>query len=192
MKKKPLILIGAGGHAKSCIDIIENENKYYIFGIIDRSKKKSFMGYKILGGDNKLKTYIKKIKNIVIGIGQIKDYKKRYRIFEKCKKIGFKLPIIKSRHSHVSKNVKIGEGTLIFHGVIVNSDAKIGKNCIINSKSLIEHDVEVGNNCHISTGCALNGSVKVGDNSFIGSGTIVSHAVNIKAKSFIKFGSRIF
>lgn len=192
MKKKPLILIGAGGHAKSCIDIIENENKYYIFGIIDKSKKKSFMGYKILGDDDKLKNYNRKIKNVAIGIGQIKDYKKRYKIFDKCKKFGFKLPIIKSRYSQVSKNVNIGEGTLIFHGAIVNSGAIIGKNCIINSNSLIEHDVEVGNNCHISTGSILNGSVKVGDNSFIGSGTIVSHDVNIKAKSFIKFGSKIF
>ena len=49
MKKKPLILIGAGGHAKSCIDIIENENRYYIFGIIDRSKKKIFYGLQDIG-----------------------------------------------------------------------------------------------------------------------------------------------
>ncbi len=192
MKKKPLILIGAGGHAKSCIDIIENENKYYIFGIIDESSKKTFMGYKILGRDDKLKTYSKKIKNIVIGIGQIKNFKKRFQIFKKCKKLGFKFPIIKSKNSYISKYAKIGEGTLIFHRVVINSDAKIGKNCIINSRALIEHDVKIGNNCHISTGSILNGSVKVGDNSFIGSGTIVSHEVKIKAKSFIKFGSKIF
>ena len=56
--KKILIIIGAGGHAKSCIDVIESQ-KYYIFGILDNSKKKTFMGYKILGNDSKLKLYRK-------------------------------------------------------------------------------------------------------------------------------------
>ena len=30
-----LIIIGSGGHALSCIDVIERENKYKIAGIID-------------------------------------------------------------------------------------------------------------------------------------------------------------
>jgi len=37
---KKLILIGAGGHCKSCIDVIENENKFKIVAIIDKKKKK--------------------------------------------------------------------------------------------------------------------------------------------------------
>ena len=37
---KKIILVGGGGHCKSCIDVIENENKYKIIGIIDKKKKK--------------------------------------------------------------------------------------------------------------------------------------------------------
>ena len=59
MKKKPLILIGAGGHARSCIDVIENENKYYIYGIIDKEVKKILWDIKILD-DSKLKIFSKK------------------------------------------------------------------------------------------------------------------------------------
>ena len=36
---KQIILIGGGGHCKSCIDVIENGNKYKIRGIIDKKKK---------------------------------------------------------------------------------------------------------------------------------------------------------
>ncbi len=192
MKKKPLILIGAGGHAKSCIDVIENDKKYYIFGVIDNTKKREFMGYKILGNDTKLKNYIKKIKNVIIGVGQIKDYKKRLSLFKKCKNLGFKLPVIISNKSYVSKRSTIDEGTFIFRNVVINSSVKIGKNCIINSSALIEHDVEIGNNCHISTGCILNGSVKVGQNSFIGSKSVISNDVKIKPNSFIKLGSKVY
>ena len=30
MNKKQIILIGAGGHCKSCIDVLESENKFEI------------------------------------------------------------------------------------------------------------------------------------------------------------------
>jgi len=36
---KKIILLGGGGHCKSCIDVIENENIYKIAGIIDKKKK---------------------------------------------------------------------------------------------------------------------------------------------------------
>ena len=40
MKKKNIILIGAGGHAKVCIDVIESEKKFKIVGLIDNKKKR--------------------------------------------------------------------------------------------------------------------------------------------------------
>ena len=40
MKKDKLILIGAGGHAKSCIDIIKSRDDYEIFGLIGRKPKR--------------------------------------------------------------------------------------------------------------------------------------------------------
>ena len=48
--KKKVIIIGDGGHAVSCIDIIENSNNLKIIGIITKSKtpKKKFLKkYKI-------------------------------------------------------------------------------------------------------------------------------------------------
>ena len=39
MKRKNIILIGAGGHATSCIDVIEATNKYKIIGLVDKKEK---------------------------------------------------------------------------------------------------------------------------------------------------------
>ncbi len=39
MNKPNIILIGGGGHCKACIDVIEQENKYTIAGIIDVPEK---------------------------------------------------------------------------------------------------------------------------------------------------------
>ncbi|MDC0529764.1 acetyltransferase [Pelagibacteraceae bacterium] len=182
---KNIILIGAGGHCKSCIDVIESEKKYKIVGLIDKNKNSINKNYKILGDDNILELLLKKTKFALITLGQIKNSKKRENLFNKLKKIGFKFPSIISPFAYVSSNAIIGKGTIIMHGAVVNAGARVGTNCIINSKALIEHDAVVGNNCHLSTRSTLNGEVNVGDNSFIGTHTVIKQNVKISNNCFI-------
>jgi len=182
---KNIILIGAGGHCKSCIDVIEAEKKYKIIGLIDKNKSTINKDYKILGDDKNLELLLKKTKFALITLGQIKNLKKRENLFNKLKKIGFKFPSIISPFAYVSSNAIIGKGTIIMHGAVVNAGARVGTNCIINSKALIEHDAVVGNNCHLSTRSTLNGEVNVGDNSFIGTHTVIKQNVKISNNCFI-------
>lgn len=182
---KKLILIGAGGHCLSCIDVIESQSKYKIVGLIDKKSRNKKFKYKILGKDDDLKEIFKKYKTALVTLGHIEDFKKRIKTFKIIKKIGFKLPKVISPIAYVSPRAFIGEGTIVMHGAIINAGVKIGKNCIINSKSLIEHGVTVGDNCHLSTGSTLNGNVRVDSNSFIGSHSIVKQGVKIGKKCFI-------
>ena len=62
---KKIILIGAGGHCKSCIDVIENENKYKIIGVIDKKKKRRILNYKVFSESYLNKTLIKKIMHLL-------------------------------------------------------------------------------------------------------------------------------
>lgn len=193
---KKICILGSGGHATSCVDLIESTNEFEIVGIIikkneKKNDKKFLKKYQILGNDNDLKKIFKFCKNIVIGISLYKDLSSRDKIFKDLKKIGFKLPIIYSRKSHVSLGVKIDEGTQIFHGVTINKNAIIGKNCIINSHALIEHDVHINDNSQISTGAIINGGCTIKENTFVGSGSIVRENIIVKKKSFIKMGTII-
>ena len=187
-----IILIGAGGHAKSCIDVIKSTNNYEILGILDKKKKGKFSKIKILGNENFLNNLKKKRNiNIAITIGQIKSPNLRKKLFKRIKSLKLNLPKIISKYSIVSKDTFIEEGTMVFHNVIINSGTRVGKNTIINTSALLEHDVIVGNNCHISTGSILNGNVKVGNGTFIGSGSIVREGVKIGSNCVIGMGSVI-
>ena len=190
---KNLILIGAGGHAKSCIDVIELENKFKIIGLIDFKEKvgNSVLGYPIIDSDENLRNLINKDTYFLITLGQIKSPSKRIELFEHLKKFNAKLATIVSPLAHVSKYAKVGEGSIVMHGAIINAAANVGKNCIINSKSLIEHDAIVENHCHISTGAIVNGTAIIGEKSFIGSNSTVVHGVKVLANSFVKAGSLV-
>ena len=177
---KKIILIGAGSHAHACIDVIEQCNKYSIAGLIEK-KKLTFkvFGYPVLGTDKKLKKISRKIKHALISLGQIKTSKIRINLYKKAIEAGFELPIITSPYAYVSPRAKIGKGTIIMHGAVVNANAIIGKNCIINTSCIVEHDVIIADHCHVSTGAILNGRVSLGKGSFVGSGSVVREKVKI-------------
>jgi len=187
--KEKILLIGGGGHCKSVIDVIEQENRFIIAGIIDKKELigQRVLGYKVIGSDDDLEELFKQYRYALITVGQIKSNVIRVKLFYKLKDIGYNLPIIISPLSYVSKYASIDEGTIIMHGVIINADAKISSNCIINTKALIEHDVSVGTHCHISTATILNGGTSVEEHSFVGSNATTKEYINISG--FIKAGS---
>ena len=184
-----ILLIGGGGHCKSVIDVIEQEGKYTIAGIVDKKEHlgQEVLGYKIIGCDDDLEKLYKTYKYAVVTVGQIKTNALRVKIFNQLKNIGYVLPTIVSPLSYVSKHSFIEEGTAVMHQVLINANVKIGKNCIINTKALIEHDCIIEDNCHISTGAIVNGGVVVKGNTFVGSGATTKESIAVSG--FIKAGS---
>jgi len=193
MKKKPIILVGAGGHCISCIDIIEVGGKYNIIGILDLSENvgKKILGYDVIGTDEQIKDFAKECPEFLITVGQIKSSNIRKNIYKEIKIAGGKLPVIISPHAYLSKHAAIDEGTIIMHHSLVNAGAKVGKCAIVNSKALIEHETTVGNFCHISTEAVLNGQSKTGDNCFLGSNTVIGNNISICDNAIISAGSQV-
>lgn len=191
--KEKIILIGGGGHCHSVIDVIEQENKYEIIGIIDTTENigKKVLDYEIIACDDDLEELFKTCKNAVITIGHIKSNITRVKLFTKLKNIGFFLPVIVSPLAYVSKHSIIDEGTVVMHHALINANAKIGKNCIINTKALIEHDCIVEDNCHISTVSVLNGGVVVKENTFFGSNAMSKENIQIGENCLIGGGTKV-
>ena len=188
--KPKLILIGGGGHCKSCIDVIEQENRFCIAGIVDHNPNISnLLGYPWLGHDDDLAKLKLNYDYALITVGQIKAPTIRIRLFDYVKSLGFIFPIVISPRAYVSKHAKIGIGSIVMHDALINAGAIVGDNCIINTKSLIEHDVVIGNSCHISTGAVINGGVVVKHGTFFGSNAVTKELIDTKENDFIKAGS---
>ena len=189
--KENIILIGGGGHCKSVIDIIELEDKYFIAGIVDKKELigQDVFNYKVIGSDDDLEELFKIYKYAIVTVGQIKSSVIRVKLYDKLKKIGYKLPVITSPLSYVSKHSFIDEGTVIMHQALINANSRVGKNCIVNTMALIEHDCVIGDNCHISTAAVINGGVKVENGTFIGSNSTSRESTKISG--FVKAGDLV-
>tara|TARA_B100000676_G_C18066757_1_gene841476 strand:- start:1840 stop:2427 length:588 start_codon:yes stop_codon:yes gene_type:complete len=190
--KPDIILIGGGGHCVSVIDVIENENKFKIKGILDlNTKNKSVLNYPVLGNDDLIPSLIDDNTYFLITVGQIKTSLVRKKISEKLEKNDAKEAIVISPLAYISKYANIEKGSIIMNGAIINANAKIGKNCIINTNANIEHDVIVGDFCHISTSTVVNGNSVVKNGSFIGSNSTISNGIIIEENSIIGAGKFI-
>jgi sugar O-acyltransferase (sialic acid O-acetyltransferase NeuD family) len=194
--KKDILLIGGGGHCASCIDVIEMSGYFNIAGIIDNALDAgvTICGYPVLGNDSALVELkvTRNIRHAMITVGQLKTVAVRMKLFNLLLDIGFTLPVVISPRAHVARMAVIGDGTVVMHDCLINSNVTIGKNCIINTKALVEHDSTIGDFCHISTGAIINGTVVVGARTFVGSGAVVVNNITVEPESFIKAGSLIY
>ena len=187
----PIVLIGGGGHAASCIDVIETGGKFRIAGIVgmDGELNRRVCGYEVIATDQDLSKLAAEYRYALITVGQIKSAENRIRLYRQAREAGFEFPYISSTYAHISKHAHVGAGSIVMHGAVVNANARVGENCIINSRALIEHDTEVGDHCHISTGAILNGNVLIGDCSFIGSGALTMQGISIGANCLVGIAS---
>ena len=193
MIRESILLVGAGGHARACIDVIEQEDRFAVKGLVGLPQEvgSRVLGYPVLGMDEDLAELLEDCGNALVTIGQIKTPEPRIRLFDRLQKSRCGLPVIVSPHAYVSKHAKLEAGTIVMHGGFVNAGALVGKNCIINSHSLVEHDVVIQDHCHIATSATINSGVCIGTGTFIGSNSTVRQCIKIGERCMIGMGQQV-
>lgn len=193
MTRPGILLVGAGGHARACIDVIEQEDRFAVTGLLGTAGEVGtrICGYEVIGADDDLVALARKVGRAVVTVGQIKTADVRIRLFEKLGEAGCERPAIVSPHAYVSRHSTVGEGSIVMHGAIVNAGVRVGRNCILNSQSLVEHDSEIGDHCHIATAAAVNSGVRIGNASFIGSQSSIRQGISIGDRCVVGMGQRV-
>lgn len=190
MKRKKIILVGAGGHAKVIIDTIISCGEYEIVGMIDNATKDfNYRNIKIIGTDNDLLQFYKDgIKYAFVCVGYLGKTTTRNRIYKNLKDIGFTIPVIIDNSAIVAKDAIIGEGTYVGKLAVLNADSKIGKMCIINTKAVIEHDTIVRDFSHISVNATVCGGCSIENDVLVGANATIIQGIHIGQNSIIGAG----
>jgi sugar O-acyltransferase (sialic acid O-acetyltransferase NeuD family) len=193
LSEAKILLVGAGGHARACIDVIEQAAQFSVAGLVGLPAQvgSRVLGYPILGTDADLADLRVQYAYALVVVGQIKTPEPRIRLYDLLQRHGYTMPVIVSPHAHVSRHATLEAGTIIMHGAVVNASALVGRNCILNSQSLVEHDAVIGDHCHIATAAAINSGVRVAAATFIGSNSCVRQGIRIGERCVIGMGQRV-
>ncbi len=187
-----ILLIGAGGHAKTVLDTILRQSIYDVVGFIDRegSPRKCYRDYPTVGTDKDLESWYQKgVRNAVITIGYLGTSNVREKLFSKLKSIGFCLPVIADDTAIIAGDVTIGEGTYVGRNAVVNASAKVGAMCIVNTAAIVEHDCIIGDFAHVSVGSVLCGGVRVGRGTLIGANATILQSLSIGEQTIVGAGT---
>lgn len=189
---RKLLLIGGGGHCKSALDCILQNNQYLEVGIVDKRENmgKNVLGVPIVGcDDDLLDLFHKGFSFAFVTVGSIGNPAIRIKLFSRLEEIGFEIPNIMDCTATVSRNACLSQGIFVGKNAVINAGSVVGKGAIINTSSTIEHDCVIEDFVHIAPGAVLSGEVHVGHNTHIGSNSVVRQRVTIGSDTIIGMGS---
>lgn len=193
-KMRKLLLIGGGGHCKSVIDVLNENNYYDEIGILDYKNNlgKFIQGIKVVGTDEDLPILKSEgFSEAFITLGSIGNSKRRVELYNILKTLGYTLPKVKSRSSVISDSAYLEEGIFIGKNAVINVECKIGLCSIINTGSIIEHDCTIGKFCHVSPGAVICGQANIKDYSHIGANATIIQDIIVGQDVLIGAGSVI-
>lgn len=188
--ERRILVLGAGGHAKVVIDIVELSALGTIVGILDDDPRKhgiEFFGYTVLGGRDALPALL--AGGSLCGIGAIGHNRARRDIAEWFVQSGGQLLAAIHPSAIIARGARIGRGTVVMAGAVINPDAAIADNVIVNTGAIIEHDCDVGAHAHLGPASTLCGGVTIGEGALIGVGAKVTPGVRVGKWSTLGAGA---
>lgn len=174
MQNKTLVMLGAGGHAKVLLSILQQQG-VTIAAVCAPQPPASplFNGIRYLADDDDILQFSTRQVALVNGIGALPGKLLRSKLFDRFDQLGYQFASVIASSAIVADSARLAAGVQILPGAIVNAEARLAANVLINSGAIIEHDCVLQAHTVVSPGAVLCGGVTCGINSFIGAGATV-------------------
>lgn len=189
-KSSPIFILGAGGHAKVVIDIVERQGAFRIEGVYDdraAEKGSEFFGYPLRG--TRAALLEARDRGLKTGILAVGDNRIRKQLAGWMQENGLE-PVTAVHPSAVlARGCRLGTGTVVMAGAVLNSDSVVGAHSIVNTHASLDHECSVADFAHIAPGVTLCGLVTVGEGAFVCAGATVRQCLRIGAWATVGAGA---
>jgi sugar O-acyltransferase (sialic acid O-acetyltransferase NeuD family) len=177
MDKQQIVILGAGGHAREVLDVIDaiNQEKpqFEMLGFVVepgyQQPGRLINDKAVLGHFDWLEEHKHEVK-AVCGVGFSAP---RYRVVQKAETIGVEFANLIHPTALLTRWVTLGRGVIITAGCILTNQITIGDHVHINRMSNIGHDNLLEDFVTVSPGVNLSGNVTLRQGCFIGTGASI-------------------
>jgi len=191
---RPVIVLGAGGHARVCLDLLFRSGRPVIgcTGADPQGPARPLPpGVAYLGDDGVLDGWDPAVVLLVNGLGSTGHGAARRGLFERFKARGYGFATLVHPAAVLAADVVLGEGAQVMAGAVVQAGTRIGDDSIVNTRAAIDHDCEIGPHVHVAPGATLSGEVTVGAGSHVGTGASVIQGVTIGCDCVVGAGAAV-
>ena len=189
----PVLVIGAGGHARVVLALLRRLNRE-VLACVDAAGSHGpdhIAKVAVWHGDERVLDHAPGTVELANGIASTGRPALRRAVFERFKAAGYSFPSLVDPAACVFDDAVLGEGCQVIAGAVVQTGARIGANTLVNTRAVVEHDCAIGLHCHVAAGAVLSGGVTTGDACHIGVGASVLQGVSIGAESVVGAGAAV-
>ena len=163
---KKIIILGAGGFAKTIADILQQNKIYNQICFLDDTKT----GENIIG---KCSDYIKFKNESTDMYPAFGNNEIRSKWFKTLQQENINIPIIIHNSAYISPTVKIEIGTVVLPKAIINTNCVVKQGCIVNCGAIIDHDCVLEEFVHVCIGAMVKAENKIPKGTKIEAGEVI-------------------
>jgi sugar O-acyltransferase (sialic acid O-acetyltransferase NeuD family) len=191
-----VVILGCGGHALVVWDILQCVGQRVLgFTAPDVAPgtpiRLGDVSRPVLGDDDALPRLLSEDADVrlVAGVGPEPPAVRR-AIVERIRAFGAGRTLVACHpRSVVALSVRLGDGTAVMAGAVVNPNVVVGTHCVVNTGSTIDHECLIADNVFIGPGAHLSGRVTVDEGAVIGVGASVRENIRIGRYAFVGGGA---
>jgi sugar O-acyltransferase (sialic acid O-acetyltransferase NeuD family) len=189
-----ILLVGARGHAKVIIDIIEAVGVHRVVGLLDLDTPvgATVLGYPLLGRPSDIAEVAHRT-GATHAVAAIGDNVARARVTAHLRAAvpSLDLPTVIHPTAVIGRDVRLGAGTVVMAGAIINPCCTLGEGCVVNTGARLDHDCTLGDFASLAPGVVTGGDCHLGDGASVGIGATIVQQVRIGEGAMIGAGATV-
>ena len=194
----PLLIFGAGGHAREVAQIVHDINQaqpgsWHLLGFMADPQAVALhhkpLPASLLGNSQQaLATHPQAHCVIAVGNSQA-----RRSIAARLRQQhpGLRFATLVHPRAWVATGASVGQGSVVFAGALINVDASLGIHTSINLACTISHDCQLGDYVSLGPGVHMAGAVTLGEAVDVGTGASIRPRVSVGANAVIGAGAAV-
>ena len=188
---QPVIVVGAGGHARSVTGVLHDIGCTMAGVLADGgSAGQAWPGIEWLGDLASAEKIYRRLPQAawVMAIG---DNYQRLRILSAiqvaCPQAHF--PAVVHPSAVISDDAVLAEGVVLMPGAIVMAGCRLGACSLVNTRASLDHESILAEGSSLAPGAVVGGRVSIGRRSFIGIGAVIVPGITVGADAVLGAGA---
>jgi sugar O-acyltransferase (sialic acid O-acetyltransferase NeuD family) len=194
MTRKPLLLVGASGHAHALLALLQRHGGYEPLGLIDSFQPagRQVYGLTILGSEADVPELCVKhgSHHLLVAIG---DNYQRQAMTERLRKrlADVRFPSLVDPTAVMASNAQLGAGVVVMPRAHVGAGCLLAEGSLLNTGASLDHDSSLGAFASMAPGVVTGGDVQINERSAIGLGALLTHRIRIGSDTVVGAGSLV-
>lgn len=174
-----LVIVGAGGHGRSVLELVRLLDAHNPLGFLDDALAQgtTIMGLPILGPTSMLE-HLREHGTTTVHVA-IGHNPMREALCARARAAGLGLTTLIHPRACVAPSAVLGDGSAVMALAVVGTEARLGEGVIVNVGAVVDHHASVGHHGHLGANATMAGGTSIGARAWLQAGSAIGYRVHL-------------